>query len=198
MRIRLSIKNTNLIKESEAQKIRDRVYEICDKYGVCSSNIGFVEISKQLKTTAGAFHWKFDRINNRKFERKIKLAYNYYQEFGFDHVMKTLNHEMAHFIAHELHNERGHGPVFKKICQAVDGHMNSKHATGQYEQCKTSDFIKSSYKWEYACDCGISYKRKRRISAKMMYRYSCKCGKRLADLRLIKLNRIKQDPPLNI
>lgn len=148
-------------------------------------NLSFVvEISKRLKTTAGRCDW----VGKDKKIFQIRLAYNNYVEFGAESMIKTLRHEMAHLIECYLYGKSGHGERFKRICVDLGGHMNSKIAGRKYSDSATFDYCKGKrlpYKYEYTCECGIVFHRKRKISEIRSRQLRCNtCRTRVADMTL--------------
>lgn len=118
-------KNYNLILRSEAVIVQETIVKCLEQYGIYNTGpvhftIAAVEMSKRLKTTAGYCNWKPSHADGYAVALtfEIKLAYNNYLEFGFDSMIKTLRHEMAHLIEMVVYGKSGHSERFKKICVA--------------------------------------------------------------------------------
>lgn len=175
--------NYNLIKREELYIILEEITSCIDQYGLSNSkfSIKSFEISKRLKTSAGVCDWDLSKDNIFK----IKLAYNNYREFGFNSIIRTLRHEMAHLIEVVLYGGSGHTERFKKICSALDGSMNPKMAGRKYSKNSSSEYCRTMYKYKYICSCGSVVKRKQRIVDKRTLRSACiVCGTMVMDMKL--------------
>jgi len=129
--------------------------------------------NNQLKTAAGRAYYQTGTV---------ELNPDYFREFGEEKVITTLRHELAHLMAYKSYGDNGHGTPFKQICRRLGGDMNEQLAANGAPECASKEYIRSEYKWEYRCpDCGSSFKKKRRISAKVISTHVCsycKCSLR--------------------
>lgn len=173
------IKNNHLLKKHERETIQLECLEILTRYNLPLDYLKEIEISKRLKITAGQIRWNIFNLKSYK----IQLAYNNYQEFGFDSTLKTLRHELAHLICIARHNHKEHGEPFRRTCASLDGHMNKTIAGKKYEQYASNDYCKTEKKCKYTCPgCNQEIKRMKKISAKKLLRSSCGiCKTRLID-----------------
>ena len=182
-------KNYNLIKREELLKIQEEITSCIGQYNLSNNDfvINSVEISKRLKTCAGRCDW-ISTLKNKQKTFEIILAYNNYLEFGFDSMIKTLRHEMAHLIDVVLHGGSNHSERFKKICVSLGGSMNPHLAGKKYSENSTRDYCKTTYKYSYSCKCGKRYKRKRRIANVNTLRGTCRtCGTMVMDMKMEEL-----------
>lgn len=191
------IVNHNLISRNEVDEIHFAIIDCLSQYNLEDSEdliIESIEISKRLKTTAGRCDWSAPYVrdqwgNNTQKTFNIRLAYNNYEEFGFDSMIKTLRHEMAHLIEVMLHGRSGHSERFKRICVKLGGHMNSQMAGKRHKDNATKDYCKSTkksgYKYKYHCKCGMNFGRKRIINNFNTLRGTCRtCGTMVMDMRM--------------
>ncbi len=175
--------NYNLIKREEFVKIQEEIVTCLEQYGLSTGDFAIksVEISKRLKTVAGRCDWR--KIPKNSFE--IRLAYNNYIEFGFESMIKTLRHEMAHLIEVALYGRSSHSERFKVICVALGGHMNGHIAGKKYSASSTSDYCKKIKKYNYSCSCGMTFGRKRRITNANTLRARCRtCKTMVMDMKM--------------
>lgn len=181
--------NHNLITKKDLEGIHFAIIDCLKQYNLEDSDnfiLEFVEISKRLKTTAGRCDWTYG--DQKVF--KIKLAYNNYKEFGYESMIKTLRHEMAHLIEVMLYGKSGHSDRFKVICVKLGGHMNATMAGERYKDNASTDYCRSTtkYSYTYNCECGTVFGRKRRITHPNTLRATCrKCGTMVRNMKEIKL-----------
>ena len=180
----MKFKNSILFKKSEIQTLIKTAQSVLEKYDVPVTCIKEIEISKRLKVTAGIIYYY--RLSKTEFKKEytIKLAYNNYLEFGFENIIKTFIHELAHAVCLYKYNLQGHSEQFKKICDKNGGTMNSKMAGLKYKKSSSNNFCKTKYKYEYHCRCGVIIKRKRKITKP--YALACNiCHCYVSDMKMI-------------
>lgn len=180
------IENYNLIKRDEVQMLIDHAVkclemaEVKEGYDYILKNI---TVSKRMKTTAGTCQVIAKNIY------EITLAHNNYEEFGFDSMLKTLSHEIAHMVEHLKYGRMSHSETFKRICVQLGGHMNKKLAGYRYAEAATEDYCKKkvvSKKYIYSCPCGAKIERVRKLSDQMLKFGRCvDCRTRAMDMKLI-------------
>lgn len=183
--------NFHLLPITHRTAIKETIVECLEKYNIFDDftngmfKIDKVEMSKRLKTTAGMCEWR-KSIQTGVYTFTIKLAYNNYQEFGIDSMLKTLRHEMAHLIDSYLNGSSGHSERFKIICANLGGTMNRQHAGTKYASLATKDFCTTQKRYIYKCPCGMSFERKRKITGRRTLFGRCKtCRTLVMDMKII-------------
>jgi predicted SprT family Zn-dependent metalloprotease len=115
----------------------------------------------------------------------LSLAYNHYKQFGADHFIKVLLHELAHHIQYIRSKKIEHDTEFKDICLALGGIMNEQLAQGKYRPCLSYKFIDTPNKYKYTCTgCGNIFYTKRKMDPK---RICLKCGTSVSKFKLKEL-----------
>lgn len=142
-----------------------------------------VSWNSRMKTTAGRCEYSY-------YEETVEIKLNpKYIKFGKERVLGTFKHEVAHAISFKNYRHKGHGKIFKSVCRNIGGTMNEQFAKNGYEDCGTSEYIFSSYKYLYVCPkCDSSFKRKRRISKKVLSSHVCsKCREKVSNFKCYSL-----------
>lgn len=177
----------NILSQKQIDELDELLTDaICD-YEISSDYYDKITIvcNSRLRTCAGKFCWNTMKFNEYK-ESKIELNPKYLSKFGFDNVKKTFAHEVAHLINLTKYGEKGHGWSFKEICKNLGGHMNEYYAGINFKECGTKEFIKTNFKWNYKCKCGINNTNyKRRASFNIRTFGTCKkCNSNLTETKL--------------
>lgn len=185
----VNLKNYHIITKNDRDRFLNTIIECLREFDL-DEKIGElffitdIEFSKRLKTTAGKCCWTG---SDNKVHFKIKLAVNNYKEFGSDNMDKILRHEMSHLIEVVKYGKSGHSERFKKICVKLGGTMNGAMAGEKYSEYATKNFCNTQYKYQYVCPCGMSFKRKRKITGRTLFSICKKCGTKVHDMKMEKL-----------
>lgn len=145
-----------------------------------------IEFNFRLRTVGGRFCWNTLKFNQYK-NSKIELNPKNFEKFGFESIKKTFLHEVAHLIQLVVEGDTTHDRSFKHICSNIGGSMNTKHAGEEFKENRTTDFIKSKFKWNYKCSCGannFNYKRRAGLNLRSGLAVCTNCGSKLTETKL--------------
>jgi predicted SprT family Zn-dependent metalloprotease len=161
------------IKQYDAiAKLRAEAKRLFEKYDVPAIK---VEFNNRLRTTAGRIY----------YYTRIELASKYLEEFGYERVLSTLRHEIAHHVSFTKYGQRGHTTIFKELCSEMEGSMNQKMAGITYAHCATDQYTNNLKKYLYKCKCGVVHSRTKKPSADVAARAYCRtCGTKVKDMTL--------------
>jgi predicted SprT family Zn-dependent metalloprotease len=179
-----------LLSKEDGELLLDEVHRICSNYQIPLEKLTIV-ISNRMKSSMGGkvLMTKMSREMRRYGSAKITLPLSYYQTFGFDNILKTLRHELAHIIAFHANGHGNHDRLFKTICSNLGGHMNKKLAGKTYKEYATDEFLETPFRFLYTCpDCGKEYKRRRMFNKKITSGGRCKiCGAKAKEFYMEKI-----------
>jgi predicted SprT family Zn-dependent metalloprotease len=185
------IEGCSLITVAEAKALEAEVERICKEFDT-PNNIE-LEISKRMKLSAGRWEIKcqpgIGPMRDRIKVVKIKLSHRLYKDFGFDRLMKTLKHEMAHHINYVVYEGDGHDYNFKKLCAKFGGSMAPKMAGSRFADCATAEYCKRKSGYRYTCPtCGESHEKSRPWTPEAAKRRLC--GKCRTNVSLFMMEEI--------
>ena len=119
-----------------------------------------VSYNNRLRTTAGKVGWKPGLQAWR-----LELNPKYGHEFGFERMVGTFRHELAHVAAWIYYKDHGHTKNFKRLCTLFGGTMNRQFAKREFADAATDQYLRTSPKLKYICPgCGCTINRKRKLS----------------------------------
>jgi predicted SprT family Zn-dependent metalloprotease len=167
------------------QKLRSIYLSLSQEYDFhyhCPLDAVDIVISTRLRSCNGNILIRRNPLYEPSFSRKIAnakitMSRALLNEFGWDSFETTFRHEVAHLADTILHNGRGHGTTFKRLCQKFGGTMNQRMAGFLYADCAETNYVKPITKWIYKCSgCGVERKMAKRMSYKKRGnpRFSCR------------------------
>jgi len=121
----VTILNGDLLKPGEQAILVRTLYEVFEKYSLPVASCSIIFIDEIERGDSGNFGWRAD-IKQGFF----RLCYHQYLGFGFDNMLKTFKHEVAHAITWILYERDfvgngGHTPLWAALCMEFGGHMNA-------------------------------------------------------------------------
>lgn len=197
----MKFENAEYLKLEEKKQIIDFVNNTCKEYDVSTQDIIGLQMSTRMQTTSGQIHFfikknfieeygipylskRASQIPNNIKDVTLKFSLRLYKTYGFETLMGTVAHELAHYIVLQKKGEKGHTYSFKKICAAIGGHMNLGMAGDEFKNAATTQYCTKKNKWRYTCDCR-SRETYRKYSPRTLDRFYCKtCGMLRRDMKL--------------
>jgi predicted SprT family Zn-dependent metalloprotease len=166
--MKIQIVKGHLVEPEHLKALVTEMDNVIQGYGLKLPEDPVLAFSSHMTTVGGTFHYRYKRDTGKLSAVTIKLNVKAYREFGFNNAFGALRHELAHWLDYVFNGNPkflgrdSHGEPFKKICAELGGTMNSHMAGEKYASCATTEFLRTSYKWEYTCPtCGSSFKAKR-------------------------------------
>jgi predicted SprT family Zn-dependent metalloprotease len=105
-----------------------------------------IRLSRRMTTTAGS-------VQYGRTQHILTISVPYHDHFGWDgELISTLKHEMIHLYLARYQGIRGHGKVFRSLCEAL----------GTERYCK--DLPRKDPLYVYECPtCGEEYRYRRKV-----------------------------------
>ena len=174
-----------LTEKQSREKLYEIMLDLMDQYNFYTDTTINIVFSNRLTTTAG-------RISYGSTTTTIQLSVKLWKQFGWDRLVTTFKHEIAHLANRIMFNGTGHDKTFKKLCQTFGGTMSHVYAKGEFKDCATLAYIAPrEFKYTYTCPtCDTVIRRRKRMSKKIRtsFRYYClKCKTQMAYFSETKL-----------
>jgi SprT protein len=137
-------------------ELKDRVEEtvvafICKAESKLGRTFPHIKVEfKNIGTTGGKFHYgKRNPFTNEKSGMKIVINTTLLAENVEEFMVRTIPHEVAHYIDYMLHNKSDHGYHW----QAIMGGIFGCEVSRCHSYDVTNARIKTYRKFRYACEC---------------------------------------------
>jgi len=108
-------------------------------------------VIKNIGKSAGQFRYRRNRITREILNPEIRINTTLLAENTEDFMIRTIPHEVAHYIDTMLHGESNHGYHWAHIMGTVFGMDNSR--CHSYDTTNSKMGARRTRKFEYSCHC---------------------------------------------